>query len=103
MENGWLVYRDWEDFAACDSLIETEELTREELNHARVRAYREFYFRPRFIIQTATKIRRPRDVKRVLKSAKSIVDRIAFFERANEKVKSSLKRRIRLSASTGSH
>ncbi len=77
--NGWLVYDSWADFASKNSLIETEELSREEVERARVRAYREFYFRPSFILKTAAKIRSLKDVKRVLKSAKSIVDRIFFF------------------------
>lgn len=80
VRNGWLVYRDWQDFASCNSLIETEVLTREAVEQARIRAYREFYFRPSFILETALKIRSVRDVKRVLNSAKSIVDRIFFFQ-----------------------
>jgi len=78
--NGWLVYDSWADFASKNSLIETEQLSRAEVERARVRAYREFYFRPTFILKTAGKIRSPKDVKRILKSAKSIVDRIFFFK-----------------------
>lgn len=78
--NGWLVYDSWADFASKHSLIETEQLSREEVERARVQAYREFYFRPSFMFKTAVKIRSLKDMKRVLRSAKSIVDRIFFFQ-----------------------
>lgn len=80
LRNGWLIYDSWADFASKNSLIETEGLSREEVERARVRAYREFYFRPSFILRTARRIRSFSDVKRVLRSAKSIVDRIFFFQ-----------------------
>ena len=38
VEHGWLVYDRWEDFAAENSLIETDHLTREEVEEARMRA-----------------------------------------------------------------
>lgn len=78
--NGWLVYDSWAEFASRNSLIKTEELSREEVERARVQAYREFYFRPSFILKTALRVRSLQDVKRVLRSAKSIVDRISFFQ-----------------------
>lgn len=80
-ENGWLIYEQWSDFAAENSLIETEQLSREEVERARVQAYREFYFRPGFVARTMVSMRSPQDVKRVLRSAKSIVDRLSFFQR----------------------
>ncbi|MBA7656767.1 hypothetical protein ES703_64694 [subsurface metagenome] len=78
---GWLKYSTWEDFSACNSLIETPELSRQDVERARVRAYREFYFRPDYALRIALKIRSWNDFKAVLKSAKSIVDRISFFSR----------------------
>jgi radical SAM superfamily enzyme YgiQ (UPF0313 family) len=78
--NGWLVYNSWADFASKHSLIATEKLSKEEVERARVQAYREFYFRPRFILKTALGIRSLQDVKRILRSARSIVDRILFFQ-----------------------
>ncbi len=78
--NDWLVYDSWADFASRNSLIETEELSREEVERARVQAYREFYFRPSFILKTALRVRSLQDIKRVLRSAYSIVDRISFFQ-----------------------
>lgn len=78
--NGWLLYDSWADFASKNSLIETEELSREEVERARVRAYREFYFRPGFILRSALRIRSPKDIRRLLRGAKSVVDRIFFFQ-----------------------
>ena len=81
-ENGWLIYEQWSDFAAENCLIETDQLSREEVERARVQAYREFYFRPGFIARTMVSMRSPQDVKRVFRSARSIVDRLSFFQRA---------------------
>lgn len=77
--NDWLKYTTWEDFSACNSLIETPEMCREDVERARIRAYREFYFRPGYILGTMAKIRDFQTLSSTLKSAKSVVDRISFF------------------------
>jgi len=81
-ENGWLVCNDWEDFASCQAMIETPQLSRAETEAARIRAYREYYFRPAFIWREATRIRHPRDVRRLLRGARSVLARLSFFQSA---------------------
>jgi radical SAM superfamily enzyme YgiQ (UPF0313 family) len=82
VDNNWLIYDDWEDFASSNALIETPQLSRSEAEAARIRAYRQYYFRPRFILQEALRIRHPRDIKRLLRGAKSVLARLRFFESA---------------------
>jgi anaerobic magnesium-protoporphyrin IX monomethyl ester cyclase len=82
VENNWLVYDNWEDFASGNALIETPQLSRKETEAARIRAYREYYFRPRFILQEASRIRHPRDIRRIWRGAKSVLSRLRFFESA---------------------
>ena len=77
--NGWLTSEDWADYTAESSLIETPWLTAEEVEEARLRAYREYYYRPRFIVGEALKIRRLADVKRLARGANSVRARIRFF------------------------
>ena len=84
-ENGWVKYKRWEDFSACNSLIETDKFSRKNLEEARVRAYREFYLRTRYIIGTLHKIRSFPYLVSTIRSAKSIFDRIAFFKKAISK------------------
>jgi radical SAM superfamily enzyme YgiQ (UPF0313 family) len=79
----WLKYSRWEDFSACNCLIETPQLSKKDVERARVRAYREFYFRPGYVLRTALKIRNGNDFKAAVKSAKSVVDRISFFSRSS--------------------
>jgi anaerobic magnesium-protoporphyrin IX monomethyl ester cyclase len=81
MEHGWLVYDGWEDFAAENSLIETDELTREDVEQARIRAYRRYYFRPKFVARSLLGTRSVQDIKRLFRGGKSVLDRISFFER----------------------
>jgi radical SAM superfamily enzyme YgiQ (UPF0313 family) len=78
----WLRYEIWEDFSAGNCLIETPQLSRQDVEKARVRAYRQFYFRPAFILRTAFKIHSWHDLKAVVKSAGSVIERISFFSRS---------------------
>jgi anaerobic magnesium-protoporphyrin IX monomethyl ester cyclase len=81
LENGWLVFDSWEDFAAENSLIDTEELTREDVERARIHAYRSYYFSPRFVARSLARVRSLKDVKRLFRGGRSVLDRISFFER----------------------
>lgn len=80
--NGWLRCNDWEDYASCSAIVETPWLSRDLLEDARIRAYREYYFRPAFILREALSIRHPGDIKRLLRGATSVMTRISFFESA---------------------
>ena len=80
MDNGWLVFDSWEDFAAENSLIETEELTRADVERARIRAYRRYYFTPRFVAKSVLRVRSLQDVKRLFRGGRSVLDRISFFQ-----------------------
>jgi len=81
-EKGWLKYDSWEDFSAGNSLIETEELSREDAEKFRLEAYRKFYMRPSFIIKSAFRVKSYKDARRIVRGARSIFERIAFFKRA---------------------
>jgi anaerobic magnesium-protoporphyrin IX monomethyl ester cyclase len=80
--NGWLTSEVWADYTAESSLIETPWLTADEVEQARTRAYREYYYRPRFIVGEALKIRRVADIKRLMRGANSVRGRIKFFQRS---------------------
>ncbi len=80
-ERGWLVYNSWEDFAAENSLIETEQLTREDVAKARVQAYKRHYLRPRFVARSLLRVRSLQDVRRLWRGGRSVLDRISFFGR----------------------
>jgi radical SAM superfamily enzyme YgiQ (UPF0313 family) len=77
--NGWLTSENWADYTAESSLIQTPWLTAKEVEEARIRAYREYYYRPQFIVGEALKIRRMADVKRLMRGANSVRARIRFF------------------------
>jgi len=81
-ENGWLTSENWADYTSEASLIETPWLTAKEVEAARVQAYREYYYRPRFILSEALKVRRTADIKRLARGANSVRGRIRFFRQA---------------------
>jgi len=79
-ERGWLKFDSWEDFDCRKPLIETENLSIDQVDRYRIQAYKEFYFRPSFIFRTALKMWNPKEAKRIIKSAKSIFERISYYK-----------------------
>ena len=77
-----MVFDDWEDFASNRAMIETPQLSRAETEAARIRAYREYYFRPQFIVREARRVRHLRDLKRLWRGARSVLARLSFFQSA---------------------
>lgn len=80
-EQGQIHYDKWEDFSSCLGMLQTPEFPLEATEAARVKAYRRFYFRPAYFLQTALSINSWADFKSVLASARSIVSRLGFFNR----------------------
>jgi len=80
-EQGWIHYEKWEDFSSCRGMLQTPEFPLEAAEQARVMAYRKFYFRPAYFLQTALSINSWADFLSVLSSARSIVSRLGFFNR----------------------
>lgn len=77
--NGWLVSDNWADYTAEVPLIETPWLSASQVEQARIQAYREYYYRPRYILGEALRIRRLADIKRLARGAGSVRARIRFF------------------------
>jgi radical SAM superfamily enzyme YgiQ (UPF0313 family) len=57
-------------------VVKTLDMEREELEHILARAYREFYFRPEFVLQTLFHLKDIDEIRRVLRSLKSLVKTI---------------------------
>lgn len=82
LEKGWLKYDSWEDFDCRMALIETEELSARDVEKYRIEAYKKFYFRPSYILRTTLKMWNPREARRILRSARSVVERIFYYDRS---------------------
>lgn len=61
-------------------VVRTEDMEREDLKDILARAYREFYFRPKFFFQTMLHLRSMDEVKRVFRSMKSLIKTIGMHE-----------------------
>jgi anaerobic magnesium-protoporphyrin IX monomethyl ester cyclase len=83
--NGWLTSEQWADYTSEASLIETPWLSAQEVEEARICAYREYYYRPAFILGEALKVRRLADIKRLARGASSVRARIQFFRQSGKK------------------
>lgn len=74
VENDLLLAEDFSEFdMTCGPVVRTADMTREALTPILSRAYREFYFRPRFVLQTLRHLRDGDEIRRVLRSAGSLV------------------------------
>ena len=81
-ENNLLLAKDFKEFDMTHGpVVKTLDMKREELGHILARAYREFYFRPRYVLQTLFNINNFYEVKRVLRSMKSLLKTIRLHER----------------------
>jgi radical SAM superfamily enzyme YgiQ (UPF0313 family) len=76
---GYLKAQTWEDYAARDIVLETESLSRLDLEKARLEAYRRFYMRPRFILRTLRRMTSVREMRRVFRGTVSIFSRLIYF------------------------
>jgi radical SAM superfamily enzyme YgiQ (UPF0313 family) len=76
---GYLRANKWEDFAAHDLIIETEDFSMKDVETMRQYAYRKFYFRPQFILKTALRMSSLREIKRVWRGFLSIMSRVFFY------------------------
>jgi anaerobic magnesium-protoporphyrin IX monomethyl ester cyclase len=81
VRKGYLRAQTWEDYAARDIVLETETLSRLDLEKARLEAYRRFYLRPRFVMRTAMRLTNVREIRRVWRGTLSIVSRLIYFSK----------------------
>ena len=80
LQKGWLKYESWEDFDCRKALIETDNLSIEDPTKYRSQAYRKFYLRPIYILRTSLKLWNPKEARRIIKSARSVIERIYYYK-----------------------
>ena len=61
-------------------VVKTLDMEREELEHILSRAYKEFYFRPKFIFQTLRHMKDVDEIRRVFRSLKSLIKTIRLHK-----------------------
>ena len=68
LREGSLVARDWSDYEINRCIVRSPELSREQLQRWRQRAYLTTYMSPRFIAARLTEIRSPREFGRIVRA-----------------------------------
>ena len=72
-----LVAKNFKEFdMTYGPVVKTVDMEREELEHILSRAYREFYFRPKYVLQTLLHMKDINEISRVLRSLKSLTKTI---------------------------
>ena len=85
VENDLLLAKDFKEFdMTCGPVVKTVDMTRDSLTPILARAYREFYFRPRFVLQTLKHLRDVDEMRRVLRSVRSLVRTIWMHRRRTD-------------------
>ena len=80
-DNDLLLANSFQEFdMTYGPVVKTLDMEREELEHILARAYREFYFRPEFILQTLFHLKDIDEIRRVLRSLKSLVKTIRLHK-----------------------
>jgi len=78
-EQGLIIAKEWKEWdMTYGPVVQTIDMTREELAPILSRVYREFYFRPHYLIQTLGNITDYYEMKRVLRSLLSLLSTIRF-------------------------
>lgn len=80
-ENGLLLAESFKEFdMTYGPVVKTRDMEREDLEHILARAYREYYFRPAFIVQTLFNMADMDEIRRVFRSVKSLVKTIKLHQ-----------------------
>jgi len=75
--NDLLLAKDFNEFdMTYGPVVKTVDMRREELTNILARAYKEFYFRPQFFLQTVRHLRDVDELRRVFRSVKSLLKTI---------------------------
>lgn len=72
-KNGYLRTLDWSEYDLANSVMELPTVSTEEINHMYKVAYREFFFRPGYLLRRSLKLRSFEDVKANLSALRSIM------------------------------
>ncbi|MBN1625852.1 MAG: radical SAM protein [Deltaproteobacteria bacterium] len=76
-DNDLLLAKSFKEFdMTYGPVVKTIDMERGDLDHILARAYREFYFRPKFILQTILHMKDIDEIRRALRSLKSLVKTI---------------------------
>jgi len=80
-ENDLLIAKSFKEFdMTFGPVVKTLDMERGELENILSRAYREYYFRPKFVLQTLRNIKDVDEIRRVFRSFKSLVKTIRLHK-----------------------
>ena len=80
-ENDLLLAKSFKEFDMTHGpVVKTVDMERADLEHILARAYREYYFRPSFMIQTLFNMAGADEIRRVMRSVKSLVKTIKLHQ-----------------------
>ena len=80
-ENDLVLAKSFKEFdMTYGPVVKTLDMERGDLEHILARAYKEFYFRPQFVLQTLKHMKNRDEIKRAFRSLKSLVNTIRLHK-----------------------
>lgn len=83
LEKEWFypeILNNWDNFEMSKGAVLKSGIPKEELDNIISYAHKRFFFRPNYILSNVLKIRKPNDIKRLIKGAKSIIKGKILFK-----------------------
>ena len=75
-KNGWLRTHNWREFEASEnSVLEYPDLKAKDIIEAHKKAYREFYFRPGYVLKRIAGVKSCAELYQLIKSAVNMISR----------------------------
>lgn len=72
-KNNWLITENWDDFEIDNAIIRTGMLSPEDLEDAKIRAFKAFYLRPRYMLRAVKRMKSPSNIVRGARQAISFL------------------------------
>ncbi len=72
-KNGWITTEDYSKYELNQPILNLPTLSSEQLQKARIRAYREFYLRPSYVFKRLMKIHNWNDLKKTIQQARDFI------------------------------
>jgi radical SAM superfamily enzyme YgiQ (UPF0313 family) len=72
-KNGWITTEDYSKYELNQPILNLPTLSSEQLQKARIRAYREFYLRPSYVFKRLKKIHNWNDFRKTIQQARDFI------------------------------
>ncbi|RLF37404.1 MAG: hypothetical protein DRM99_00425 [Thermoplasmata archaeon] len=79
-EKGYIDYKRWSDFDGTKGpIIHTDKISKKDFSRIISKAYREYFFRPKFVIRNVFGVKNILDIRLLLRGLRTVLSRVFFY------------------------